>query len=255
MKAIDSSFIVLGDTQRTSFLERMILRRETNDLERENLFESIVQNRPRFVVVVGDLVSNGHFRKEWAYFLNLTMPLRRLNIPIYPAIGNHDHNIKKHFDFLNGQEWYYRKVNSLALIWLNTNNHGQKQLIWFNETLNWLDDDSTIQNIITFGHHPPFTNSKVVLPSKFVKNKIAPIFQRSSKTRAFISGHNHAFEKFKIGDKYFIVSGGGGGPRHKFQFQHLHYLRILNPLNDLPVQVEVHSLDKNKVLLTHTFFL
>jgi hypothetical protein len=31
----------------------------------------------------------------------------------------------------------------------------------------------------------------------------------------FLSGHSHSYERFQKEGKFFIVSGGGGGPRHK----------------------------------------
>jgi hypothetical protein len=43
-------------------------------------------------------------------------------------------------------------------------------------------------------------------------------FVRSPKTRLFFSGHNHTYERFQFENKFFIVSGGGGGPRHKVSF-------------------------------------
>jgi len=54
-----------------------------------------------------------------------------------------------------------------------------------------------------------------VAPSEMSKRHFAEPFMRSPKTSLFFSGHGHTYERFRVEDKFFIVTGGGGGPRHK----------------------------------------
>jgi hypothetical protein len=76
-----------------------------------------------------------------------------------------------------------------------------------------LDADSTIQFIITGCHHSPYTNSRIVRPSKEVEQQFVPSFLSSRKSVLFLSGHSHNFEHYKIEGKDFLVIGGGGGLR------------------------------------------
>ena len=230
-------FIVLGDTQRTSTLEKVFLKRESNDLEREYLFQAIARETPDFVVIVGDLVCNGYLKNEWSFFEKLAAGLRGSKIPIFPARGNHDANIEKYFKEFESASWFSRQINSVGLVWLDTTIRCKAQVEWFGKTLQNLDASSEIKHILTFAHHPPFTAGPVVAPSRYVKKSFVPAFQASRKTRAFISGHNHGFEKFELGGKHFIVTGGGGGPRHSSTLFPFHYLKIFEKNQKLHVEV------------------
>jgi hypothetical protein len=75
-----------------------------------------------------------------------------------------------------------------------------------------LDADPGITALIVCTHHAPYSNSKIVGSSKPVADLIVPIFDKSQKSKLFISGHSHNLEYFSdsIG-KHFLVIGGGGG--------------------------------------------
>jgi len=77
-----------------------------------------------------------------------------------------------------------------------------------------LERDQRADHIIVACHHPPFTNSRVVSPSEESRARFAEPFLRFNKIRLFFSGHAHAYERFQVEGKQFVVSGGGGGPRH-----------------------------------------
>jgi len=72
-----------------------------------------------------------------------------------------------------------------------------------------------VDYVVVCDHEPPFTNSRVVGPNKKVQALFADPFLRFRKTCMFLSGHSHAYERFQAGTKFFIVSGGGGGPRYR----------------------------------------
>jgi hypothetical protein len=74
--------------------------------------------------------------------------------------------------------------------------------------------DISIAHIVVCCHEPPYSNGKVVPPNTKVRTFFAEPFQRSVKTSLFFSGHSHTYERFLKEGKTFIVSGGGGGPRH-----------------------------------------
>ena len=55
----------------------------------------------------------------------------------------------------------------------------------------------------------------MVGPDKQVEAYFANAYLQFDKTMFFFSGHAHTYERFGLKGKFFIVSGGGGGPRHK----------------------------------------
>ena len=106
----------------------------------------------------------------------------------------------------------------MAILMLNSNfnklNSGeiQKQQSWYLATMDSLDADKGIKMILLCSHHSPYTNSKIVRPSKEVARFFLPRFNDSPKSRLYISGHSHNLEFFEKGNKkHFLVIGGGGG--------------------------------------------
>ena len=77
------------------------------------------------------------------------------------------------------------------------------------------EKNTKIDFIIVCCHEPPFTNSRVIRPSEKLRVYLADPFLRFQKARLFFSGHSHSYERFQMDGKFFIVSGGGGGPKHK----------------------------------------
>jgi Icc-related predicted phosphoesterase len=241
------NFIVLGDTQRTSFLEWFFLRRERNELRSGQLIDHIARAQPRIVVIVGDLIGAGSsVLREWNYFHALTRPLIKAQIPILPAVGNHDRHIQDQFHFENDCTWYKRVIGRAGLIWLDTTLRLEAQVKWFEDNIASFESDDQVDHIVVFAHHPPFTKSTLVGPSKYVQSNFLDAFLSAQKTRFFISGHHHGYEAFELGSKLFIVTGGGGGPRPKVNRVPFHFLKITISTN---AQVEIFGLEEDTRLL------
>jgi len=227
---IDSSkkhFILVGDTQSTSHWE---FWRERNDKERKLIIDEITRREPAFVVHLGDLTTRGSSLKHWQQFDDLHKELRGKNIPYFPILGNHefygnnekalDHYFGR-FPHLEGRRWYSFTWRNIGLILVDSNFSNltkeqiETQAQWYLSELKRFAQDNSINYVFVCCHEPPFTNSRVVAPSEKTKMYFAVPFIRFSKTCLFFSGHSHTYERFQIGDKFLIVSGGGGGPRHK----------------------------------------
>jgi hypothetical protein len=114
---------------------------------------------------------------------------------------------------------YVVVVDAVAVVLVNSNFSSlsvaeeKQQVTWYKATLESLDGDENIQFIITGCHHSPYTNSRIVKPSKEVEQKFVPPFLSSKKSALFLSGHSHNFEHYKVEGKDFLVIGGGGGLR------------------------------------------
>jgi acid phosphatase type 7 len=57
---------------------------------RKALIAAIDEEHPAFVSIGGDIVYSGEDSKDWAVYDRETKAWREHNIPVYPALGNHD---------------------------------------------------------------------------------------------------------------------------------------------------------------------
>jgi hypothetical protein len=220
-------FILIGDTQTTSHWE---FWRERNDKERKLILEEISKRQPAFVVHLGDLTVRGSSKKHWEEFDALHRAWREKKIPCLPILGNHefygndqralDYYFRR-FPYLERRRWYSFIWKGIGLILVDSNfstltpEENDRQKRWYVSELERFEKNENIDSVIICCHEPPFTNSRVVGPNKQVEGSFVDPFIRFGKTSFFFSGHAHTYERFQLGGKSFIVSGGGGGPRHK----------------------------------------
>jgi len=220
-------FILVGDTQGTSHWE---FWRERNDRERKRIVDEITRREPAFVIHLGDLTSRGGSEKHWQEFDDRHKELRKKKIPYFPILGNHEfygndrkalRNYFERFPHLDKRRWYSFTWKNTGFVLVDSNfssltkEQVEEQSRWYLSELERLDKDESVDSIIVFCHEPPFTNSRVIRPNKPVMADFADPFLRPQKTQLFFSGHSHSYERFQIKNKFFIVSGGGGGPRHR----------------------------------------
>jgi predicted phosphodiesterase len=220
-------FIIVGDTQRTSYWECW---REKNDRERKIIIDEIARRDPVFVLHLGDLTARGGSEKQWREFDELNRVLLEKKIPYFPIPGNHDlygnkdkalRNYFERFPHLENRRWYSFTWKNIGLIMVDCNfsnltpEQVKRQDRWYLGELERFEKDERLDYVIACCHEPPFTNSRVVHPNKKVKASFADPFIQFHKTCLFFSGHSHTYERFQIEGKFFIVSGGGGGPRQK----------------------------------------
>lgn len=226
----DGPIVVLGDTQRTLAAEEFFLGREQNEAERRELIAKIAnEERPAFVVHLGDMVSVGASGDEWQYFDRLISPLRARRIPIFPVFGNHDLWGARHeavrlaaqrFPELARGGAYARRHRGLGLIWLNSNLQGdaaRRQAEWFERVLRAFDEESATRGVAVFMHHPAYTNGKDRQGQPYVVEQLVPRFLAARKALVLMSGHVHGYERFSKANRAFIVSGGAGGPRVRYR--------------------------------------
>jgi hypothetical protein len=225
----DSSkeYIFISDTQ--GMLNAEYLWNITNDNKavRQLLFSDIIEHNPRSVFHMGDLVTKGYHNPSWNTIDIFLDSLSEKEIPFYPVMGNHElifmpvrgeKNFQKRFP-QHSRTGYSVRVDSLAVVLLNSNfgnmsdEEISKQNNWYNDELDELDRDSSIQIIVVGTHYSPYTNSTRVAPSENVQQYFVPGYLKSKKAKLFFTGHTHAFEHFILEGKDFFVIGGGGGPQ------------------------------------------
>jgi 3',5'-cyclic AMP phosphodiesterase CpdA len=226
----EGPIVVIGDTQRTSWGEEVLFGREQNETARRALIGKIaLEERPAFVVHLGDLVVAGGSPREWEYFDRLMSPLTVRRIPVLPVLGNHDYwgddrealrQARARFPQLTGYGYYALRHGRLGLIWLDSNlddASGREQAVWFARALVAFESDPGVHGVLVFTHHPPFTNGKQRSGDAYVLSELLPSFLGAPKARVMLSGHVHGYERFVRGGRTFVVTGGAGGPRVEYR--------------------------------------
>ena len=224
-KAPTDEMFFVSDTQQPMWVETILLRRNRNTEATASIFNSILQEKPKTLFMLGDIVSLGFATNKWKKVDKFLDTCRRQGTQVYGLLGNHDvmgrkkkgeSNFQKRFPD-NVRTGYVTVTDSVAVVMLNSNfgtlsgTEEKAQQTWYTTKLNELDADDSIKAVIVCCHHAPFTNSKVVGCSKAVQEKFVPAYIASKKAKLFITGHSHNFEHFKMQHKDFLVIGGGGG--------------------------------------------
>lgn len=280
---------IVGDVQRTGMAEQVILSRPQNDAEREKLLTAIAADKPDMVLMLGDQVFAGSDDNDWTYFDRIMGGINGQQIPVRAMLGNHDmmstadevrvskpifgggasageramciHNFGERFPHQKEEVHGLTRLGSLALVTLNSNfdtlSRGdiRKQADRYQEWLTELDRDPSVKGVIVASHHPPYTNSDLPVSSDLADLFARP-FLAAKKTRLYLSGHVHSYERFIAGDKMFVVSGGGGGPRRLIDTStdrpyHNDAYRIgtLRPFHYLRLTVQDDALSTEVVML------
>ncbi len=218
---------VIGDTQETALLERLV-GLEQNAARRAPLIAELARRAPDAVLHLGDLVTYGSSAGHWRRWDRLFAKLD--GTPILPAVGNHDRMLApglghlqmvRRFPWLAQDSWYEARYGGLVCLVLDSNlglatKAFASQHRWLQERLRALESDPHVHAIIACWHHPPLTNSRLVRPTA-VARALAGELSSARKVVALFNGHCHAYEHFTIGRLHAFVSGGGGGPRHRLE--------------------------------------
>ena len=209
------------------FVERLVLRTHQNTKATTTIFAEILRVRPPALYWLGDIVSLGFRDNKWPIIDRFLQNCRNAGTSVYAIMGNHDvmgrprkgaRNFQQRFPE-HQHTGYVQVTDDVAVVMLNSNFSTLsvadlvKQQTWYEQTLADLDADPAIRVVIVTCHHAPYSNSKLVGSSKLVQQRFVPDYVKSQKTRLFITGHSHAFERYEFEGKTFLVIGGGGGLR------------------------------------------
>ena len=224
-QATDSSLYFVSDTQQPMFVEKLVLKPNQNRRATAGIFESILQNKPGSVYMLGDVVGLGSSRRKWKKVDVFLDSCRAAGTRVSAVLGNHEvmgrrkrgeRFFQQRFP-MNVRTGYVAVTDSVAVVMLNSNFAAlsapdqKKQKDWYNHTLSSLDTAAAVKAVIVCCHHAPYTNSTIVKCNKTVQQSFVPGYIASKKAQLFITGHAHAFEHFNMQGKNFLVIGGGGG--------------------------------------------
>jgi 3',5'-cyclic AMP phosphodiesterase CpdA len=163
---------------------------------------------------------------NWTHWDGETQVWRDSNIPILPALGNHDvrggdaafANYFKRFPALRQSRYYTARAGNTLVITLDTTGDGVggEQLAWLKQQLASIPAD--VDFVFFNFHHPPYTRSHDMPngghSARGSEQALAQLLEaRQATTRArfvVFSGHVHNYERYERGGVEYIVTGGGG---------------------------------------------
>jgi len=206
---------------------------------------------PAAILIGGDLVYQGSTPDDYAVFRNETAQWAQENIPLFPALGNHefkgcDEDVEPCLEnwwnafpelALRPYRWYSVTIGAtlLALI-LDSDaalRPGSPQRVWFERQVT--DAGPGIRFIMVVLHYPPVRDP--FYPSARDEKEIARYFAKKAPTlhaRVVVVGsHVHNYERYYRDGVTYLVSGGGGA-------KPVLALRLFGELSKLHTSVNFH---------------
>ena len=193
------------------------------------------------------------------------------NIPVYPALGNHElHGDQKialanYFerfpDLKNSRYYSVRAANSLSLVLDSSlDETSGPQGKWLAGKLDHIPGDVDFVFIVL--HHPPYTSSSDMSvlsggghSARSPEKELARMLEaRQPNLRARIvvfSGHVHNYERHEHGGVTYFVTGGAGAhpylvkraPDDPFQSKDVNYHYLLVEVDRGSLKITMHRLD------------
>ena len=242
------------------------------------LVHAVADAHPAFICFTGDIVYKGSDANDWKIFDRETRIWREKNIPVFPALGNHEfHGDEKialadyfqRFPDLNGSRYYsVRAANTLLLV-LDSSDEEVKgsQGKWLKGKLDDLPSD--VDFVFLMLHHPPYTSSSTKMlgqghsarPQELALAKLLEERQGHIHARFIVlSGHVHNYERHEHGGVIYFVSGGGGAhaypieraPDDPYQSREVNYHYLLIEVDHEQLTVTMNRLQfvKGKAVWT-----
>lgn len=184
--------------------------------------------RPQLVVFSGDMVARG--RNDWEWDEQFFGPGKEFfaGVPFYAVIGNHEENapIYPKLFYTPGEDGlatnWIQEINGVLLIGID----GREDWSADGENAQWLEGilhQSQARFTFLFSHYPAWSSSshgrlrpETGLPRegtvRQARETIVPLLVKYKAT-AFITGHDHTYERSELpGGLTHIISGGAGAP-------------------------------------------
>ncbi|MBA2541285.1 MAG: metallophosphoesterase, partial [Deltaproteobacteria bacterium] len=196
-------FIALGDTG-------------TGDAAQVAIGRWIAAQPFDFMLFLGDIAYKSGTPSQLQHnFFDVYRDILRF-VPAYPAIGNHERRTREGRPYFEAfvlpepERYYSFDWGNVHFVAIDTTQRDAKQLIWLDEDLK----SNKLPWVIVFGHHPMYTNS-LRGPQQWIRGAFSKILT-DNKVDLVLTGHEHQYERFRINDVNYIVSGGGGGQLTRF---------------------------------------
>ena len=213
-------FAILGDNRTNPSMYREVIEAmKTKCLE---LYSDSLEHAINLVFNVGDIVTDGLILSQYKreYF----EPIRNVsaNVPFMVSIGNHENEANHYYNYMKyedfggsqGERYYSFRMGRVQFIALNSNRQvrNQTQITWLEQILQSAQNDTTIDWIFTFLHHPGHSEIWPDGNTEYVQNRIIPVLANYPKVDMLSYGHSHNYERGVLPESalYLMLNGGGG---------------------------------------------
>jgi len=259
-------FVAYGDTRFTDPQDT----EASNPVVRRMLVQAIAAVHPSFISIGGDISYNGNDANDWKVWDSETAVWRENNIPVFPALGNHDlhgdHNIAlsnyfERFPELKSCRYYsVAAANTLMLVLDSSLDElSGSQGDWLKQKLDTVP--ANVDFIFLVLHHPQYTSSSdskkfggghstrspEQMLAKMLENR-----QPSLRARIVVfAGHVHNYERHEHGGVTYFVTGGGGAhaypieraPDDLFQDKNINYHYLSAEVDSGKLKITMNRLD------------
>jgi acid phosphatase type 7 len=254
-------FVAYGDTRFTDPNDT----KASNPAVRRALVQAIDAAHPAFISIGGDIAYNGNDPNDWKTWDEETSVWRQHNIPVYPALGNHDlhgdlkvalANYFQRFPDLHESRYYsVRAANTLMLaLDSSLDEISGPQGDWLAGKLDHLPAD--VDFVFLVMHHPPYTSSSDSKmfggghSARSTEQALAKMLearqQRATVRFVVFAGHVHNYERHEHGGVTYFVTGGGGA--HAYPIERAR--GDLYPDNRINYHYLLAEVDRGKLKIT-----
>jgi hypothetical protein len=200
-------FIVYGDVRSGHDVHALLNRRMADE-------------DPDLAIVTGDLVDRGSDEGDWERFFEIAASLLR-SLAIFPAMGNHEaarlgRGVERFLGFFRwpfrpGEEegaYYSFDAAGVHFVALDSNQYrSARQLAWFERDLAAARKRGT-RGIFVYAHEPAWSTGLHGDNQTAIRDYV-PIMERYG-VSMFFGGHDHHYERGRVGQLDYLVTGGGG---------------------------------------------
>lgn len=218
-------FVIYGDTRFHDPTDTVA----SNPAVRRAMVAAIDREQPAFISIGGDIVYVGESKDDWRVWDRETAVWRGHQIPVYPALGNHDvkgdprlafGNFFSRFPDLHQSRFYSVAIGNTRLLVLDStlDETAGPQGEWVRAQLDGVL--GTTDFVFLVFHHPVYTSSsdeKVIggghsarRPEVELGRDLEARQKRSHARFIVFSSHVHNYERHEHGGVLYFVSGGGG---------------------------------------------
>lgn len=217
-------FALIGDSQKNS----------KTPWAWEKIASLVWQDRPNFVVHVGDIVDDGNVLTDWTDDFFPGGHVLMSKSPVYTALGNHENDADYYYQYFHNPEpeYYYTfKYGNAQFFVIDTNRdvtEGSEQFTW----LEWELAKSDATWKIALHHHPPYSSEendhgdswKEASTMGTHARNLVPLYEEYG-VDFNLFGHTHVYERTwplknnMVNQKegvIYINSGGAGGGLEDF---------------------------------------
>ena len=193
--------------------------RSGHDVHAE-LDRALAEEQPDFALTTGDFVDRGSDEGDWERFFEIAGPLLR-QLPLFPAIGNHEYASRGRglVAFMRlfrwpvapapeEESWYSFDLDGAHFVALDSNQYkAPRQRAWFERDLAEARRRGA-RAIFVYAHEGPASSGMHGDNGICVRDYV-PLMTRYH-VAMFFGGHDHDYERGRLGTLDYVVTGGGG---------------------------------------------